>query len=149
MRFNIALLLLMWACSDDLLAQEGYYLNPGIKFGHTFGENGGVTMGVEISYTKVGDGELYGILASIDYCREARRVRYHVGGEYFAVALGPTLIVENGVVDWGINVTPCFGVVVIPYFNYTYRFKETNLFEVGGFLKLPIHVAGREFSIGH
>ena len=62
--------------------------------------------------------------------------------------LGPTLIVENGVVDWGVNVTPYFGVIVLPYFNYTFRFTEDNLSEVGGFLKLPILVGGKKYSLG-
>src|SRR5213593_4935792 len=52
----------------EALSEDQYFLNPGLKFGHTFGENGGYTVGFEISYTRYSS-QSYGILASIDYCR--------------------------------------------------------------------------------
>ena len=128
---------------------DSYYLNPGFKIGHTFGESGGFTIGIEVSYTIVED-RLYGVLASIDYCRSADRFRCHLGAEYLVVAMGPTLIVEDGALDLGLNITPYAGAVVIPYANYTLRFSNRHdLFELGSFLKFPILVAGDPFRIGH
>ncbi len=149
--FRHLLLLLILACPCSLFAEDGYYLNPGIKFGYTFGENGGATVGIEVSYTRVGETSdrpfAYGILASVDYCKNADRVRYHIGGEYLFLAIGPTMIVEAGAIDWGVNVTPYLWAIVVPYFNYTFRTAgHSNLSEVGGFLKIPIWVKGDEYS---
>jgi len=148
--FISSLVLLTVLLPTDSRAGDGYYLNPGLRFGHTFGQTGGFTVGFEISYTKFeSDGLAYGALASIDYCRNAGRLRYHVAAEYLAVAAGPTLIAEGGKLDLGIDITPYVGAVVIPYFNYTYRFAGDDLMEAGGFLKFPILVAGTGFKIGH
>ena len=145
---NLVFLIVM--VPTDSRAGDGYYLNPGFRFGHTFGSAGGFTVGFEISYTTFveSNGLTYGVLASIDYCQNAGRLRYHVAAEYLAVAVGPTLIAEGGTLDLGINVTPYVGAVVIPYFNYTYRFAGDDLMEVGSFLKFPILVAGTGYKIG-
>jgi hypothetical protein len=129
-------------------AEDRYFLNPGLKFGHTFGEKGGYTIGFEISHTRFSSQRSFGMVASIDYCRNANRFRYHLGGEYLAVAVGPTVIVEAESVDFGFNVTPYFGLFVIPYYNHTLRFTRNDLHELGAFLKFPILVKGRDFNLG-
>ena len=127
---------------------DGFYLNPGFKFSYIFGDHGGYTMGLEISYTSYSAERIYGIVASADYCRNAERFRYHLGGEYQVVELGPTFINENGSHDLGISVTPYFGVFVIPYYCYTFRSAKPGLHELGSFLKLPILLKGSGFHFG-
>ena len=56
-------------CPDNLLGGDGWYINPGIKFGHTFREGGGATVGIEVSYSRFGETS-FGVLASVDYCKK-------------------------------------------------------------------------------
>ena len=48
-------LLFLYPGLEQARSDNGYYLNPGLKFSHTFGEHGGFTLGVELSYTRVSD----------------------------------------------------------------------------------------------
>jgi len=125
------------------------YLNPGLKFGHTFGDKGGYTIGFEISYTWFIHEKGYGAFIGIDYCAKAKRIRYNVGAEYLFLAIGPTLIVEENSRDVGLNVTPFAGLIFIPYYSYTYRIAKDDLHELGSFLKIPIQVSGEPLRFGH
>ncbi len=150
-RFLVAIVLCVLLRPPAALSEDAYFLNPGFKFGHTFGENAGFTIGIEVSYTKLATrekGGIYGVVASMDYCRNANRFKFHLGGEYLVVDVGPTLILEGESADVGIGVTPYFGLLLIPYYSHTFRFEKNGLNEMGAFLKFPILVKGPPFRIG-
>ncbi|MBI3195176.1 MAG: hypothetical protein HYZ34_12040 [Ignavibacteriae bacterium] len=127
---------------------DRYFINPGLKIGHTFGEKGGFTIGFELSYTITTSKSNYGFVASVDYCVSAKRMKYFLGAEYFFVSAGPTFITEDESVDIGINVTLYYGLIIIPYISQTFRFAKHDLVEAGSFLKFPILVNGPSLITG-
>ncbi len=129
-------------CCYSLELSSQVVLNPGIKLGHTFGENGGFTWGLEVSLTS-GDGPWFGGVVDIDFCKE--RTKFHIGFQGSMIAgasLGPTFIVEKGETDVGISVVPFAGAILYPYYAFTLRPKKSVIHEAGGFLKVPIAVSG-------
>ncbi len=148
MKLITVFFLLIIICNYQMQADDAVFVNPGFKFSYTFGEKGGFTFGAEISITKWVEGHMYGIVASVDHCKNSNRLKYHIGAEYLYCQIGPTLTVENGKTDYGIGFTPYYGVFIIPYYNFTWRFNNDNLQELGTFLKFHIPARGKGFSVG-
>ena len=121
--------------------------SPGIKLGYTFGDPGGFTYGVELSYVEMVNhqpyhglpyGFSYGPVFNLD--RFDGVTRLHLGFETVlgvGLCIGPTLVIQDGRQHWGYSVIPFIGLIVYPYYNFTsagdFRFNE-----VGSYLKFPI-----------
>jgi len=150
---SLKLNLLLWLFSSQHATSQGTstYINPGIKLGYTFGENGGFTAGVEISYTWVNENLSFGIVTSADVCKKL--LKFHLGTEAstrgIGVCVGPSLTKNNDTTDYGLTFTTFFGLVVIPYYSYTFRFIKDDVHELGSFLKFPIQVSGERLRFGH
>lgn len=145
------------ATSIPCMSQRLLTFNPGIKIGHTLGDRGGFTLGLELSIfsSKEENDESslwgYGLVASYDYCFAAERHRLHFGAELttepplcVGFDLGPTFLLsprESGV---GITVTSYALVLAIPYYSITYLSSQPQLLqETGVAAKLPIPLEGQ------
>ncbi len=86
-----------------------YFLNPGIKLGYTFGDHGGFTYGLEISYVQISGYNLAGLsvgpVFNIDFFDGMTRIHLGVEGTLGQTAAGaglfagPTLILKDGKKD--------------------------------------------------
>jgi hypothetical protein len=131
------------------------FFNPGVKFSHTFGEQGGYTFGVELSYTFASHelAGLVGLVFSQDVCFSANRRKAHFGVEYIPVPpfvglqIGPTFLKEDNVSSVGFTTTLFSGAFLIPYAALTFQEKRSVLFEAGTYLK--IHFPLERFSLVH
>lgn len=141
--------------NPDYCFSQRTWLSPGVKLGYTFGEKGGFTWGVEVSLTFEqevrGGTNYYGFVVSMDRCRDLWKIYLGVQGSiatrtFFPVGLsaGPTLISENGDLDFGIGLIPFAGFILYPYYHFTYRLSRRSLHEIGGYLKIPIRIIGRD-----
>ena len=149
MKIAIPLFLLLAAGNSH--AQESWnFLNVGFKFSHTVGEGGGFTPGIEVSYTMLGKQFGGGILFSADVCNGRSKV--HIGVEGLAggagVSIGPTWINASGNTAAGYTLTFFGGLLAYPYYSYTSAPQLSPYHEVGLFLKFPVAMAGRRFSLG-
>jgi len=136
------------------------FLNPGIKLGYTFGDNGGFTYGAEISYVWMirpehssGAGASIGPVLDIDFLPRMSRIHlgietaYAVGGLVaVGVCGGPTILFKDGDDYWGYSVIPFIGALMYPYFNYT-SVGELRSTEVGGYLKYHLHTGAGTFNL--
>ena len=82
------------------------FFNPGMKAGYTFGEGGGFTLGLELSYTLgFTDKGIYGIVLDIDGWNN--KVRVHLGVEaqliFVGMCIGPTLTFGHSGRDLGFS----------------------------------------------
>lgn len=132
-------------------SQDGRtFINPGFKLGYRFGQNGGLTGGLEISITRWGQNAYTGALFSIDH--SDRTIECHcafeAGSGFFGVSIGPIIALREQSVDYGFGLTPYVGFVLIPYYRFVYLQHSPSEHEVGSFLKIPIHAAGERFSLG-
>lgn len=97
----------------DGYADERSFFNFGFKFGHTFGDDGGFTVGTEISYTTLSEKFGRGILIDYDVCQG--RSKLHLGAELMAagvgVSIGPTLAGQYNQTVWGYTATFFWGFV--------------------------------------
>jgi len=131
------------------------YFNPGIKIGYTFGQNGGMTYGIEVSYTKVYDESVAeGFVFDLDYTPAMKTwkalVGYEIGGA-MGLCAGPTILLAPIGIDLGMSAIP-FTLVplspIIPYFYYQYilRFSsEPDIHEIGGYAKVPLQTDRRKY----
>ena len=74
-----------------------------------------------------------------------------IHGAYEAASLigasfGPTLRVSKEHTEFGVAGTIFGGLVVLPYYRYTYLPHNLDFGEVGSFLKFPIPLAGTNFN---
>lgn len=146
MRFNLLIIVFMFFFSYNTKAEgkgNSIYLNPGIKLGYQFGENGGFVYGFEVSvttYTK-SSFPLPGIVFNIDRCKGKTKV--HLGAQtslMLGIELGPTLYLDNDNKYWGVTSTLFGFVFAMPYYEYTYLFDTNNLHQIGLLGKVPIPV---------
>lgn len=143
----IFILLTLISFSTNNLKADGkgnsIYLNPGVKLGYQFGENGGFVYGFEVSvttYTK-SSFPLPGVVFNIDRCKGKTKI--HLGAQtslMLGMELGPTLYIDNDKQYWGVSTTIFGFVFAIPYYEYTYLFDTNNLHQIGLFGKVPIPV---------
>jgi len=138
----------MFIGTNSLFAQnDRVWINPGLKLGYTFGENGGFTWGYELSitfqqetiirYVKVP--YCIGLVLDVDYCKNITKT--HFGAEFASLGglcVGPTWISEGGKTDLGFSIIAFTGVILYPAYTYTYRKEKQDIHEIGGYLKLPI-----------
>jgi len=142
----------MFFNSNKLFSQSRIWLNPGIKLGYIFSENGGFTYGFEVSLTGEGSkSALYGIVLDINYWNGRKKI--HLGAQgsststSVGLSVGPTWILENGETDIGLSVTPFIGLYLFPYYEYTSRKEKTSIKEIGLYLKYPLQINGKPWEI--
>ena len=128
-------------------AQDAIFINPGVKAGYTFGDRGGFTVGLELSVTAYWSStKILGAALDYDYCASAERHKFHIGAEgsvdFMGLDAGPTWVREKGRDDFGVTITPYFGLVAYPYYSLTLLRHSPPLHETGIYAKLPIRVYG-------
>lgn len=115
------------------------YINPGIKLGYMFGEKGGFVFGYELSFLMENTKRdmLWGFV--IDYDKINNMERLHLGIEAIrAVGLdiGPTFVWEDGKNYTGFSAIPFGGIILIPYYNFTYLYQKGTFHEIGSYVKI-------------
>ena len=148
-RYSILILIILNTTSGQ--TQHHYFFSPGIKLGYTFGENGGFAFGFEGSFTVTGDygdDPIYGVVFDYDWSGEINKT--HIGFEYYrwlgGIDIGPTIAWKNGQRYFGFSAIPFIGVLVNPYYNYTFLNGEFGLHEIGAYLKIPIQIDDHRFT---
>jgi hypothetical protein len=119
-----------------------YSIGP--KIGYTFGEPGGITLGLEVSYFP-NDQELdnlfrYGLTFDATFWED--HFSLHLGAEAIAIVflgmdIGPTLISDYRTASIGLGTIAFAGFLVYPYYVMIH-FANIEHRSVGGYLKLPI-----------
>jgi hypothetical protein len=65
------------------------------------------------------------------------------------VSIGPSLLLGEDWKGYGITGTLYSWYFVMPYYGYTYVFQQSDIHELGFYLKLPIPISGkRYFDLG-
>ena len=115
----------------------------GMKFGYTFGKEGGFTWGFEVSAIKYLETGYQGGVIDLDFCQDD--IKLHAGYEIQpslilpGVCIGPSLRLHRGRFDPGFSIIPYYGVIAIPYYNYSYFPLSTkSISEIGTYIKVPI-----------
>ena len=152
---KIFILVLFFFSYSLLLAQDRILFSPGAKFGYAFGKGGGYIYGFEISIMVDPDTPFpqnrYG--AALSYEIIGKESRLHLGAQInfskyekawtiAGVEIGPTLIFEDSLKDFGFSVTPYFGAFIIPYYRFFCVPNQLVQHEVGSFLKLHTILQG-------
>ncbi len=127
------------------------FINPGFKLGYTFGEQGGFTYGFELSVTtdiiKNQSGGRIGVVFDVDACKDWTRI--HTGIEASAVIvgcdIGPSFLFRNDTVSYGFSFIPFAGILLYPYYNFSYFEDGFSTHEIGSYFKLPIRISGENF----
>jgi hypothetical protein len=138
------------SCSICFSQDERTFINPGFKLGYRFGENGGFAGGIELSITRWSGYSYAGVLFSIDH--SGKTVSYHcafeAGRGLIGVSIGPVMVRREQSVDYGFSVTPYAGLILIPYYRFTYLRHFPSEHEIGSYIKIPIQTVGERFSLG-
>ena len=132
------------------------FISPGIKLGYTFGQGGGFTTGIEVSYIVWRNELPMAVVLNIDLCGREEKLEYqkiHLGWQIshvVGIEAGPTIIWDDGGASLGMTVTPFAGLVFpYGYYSYTLDFaggRQRN--EAGLLLKMPVALPGHEFELG-
>jgi hypothetical protein len=136
----------------NIFAQKRAFISPGLKFGYSFGKNGGFIFGLEVSIVLHSeDSFIYGAVVSIEHIKNAFIL--HAGLEtttpwIIGIEVGPSLLLQNGRNKFGFGATTYLGVILMPFVNYTWFSKKHSFVQTGSFLKIPIQIDGRKFSLG-
>lgn len=132
----LLLALIIFFLSTGIYAQV--FVNPGIKLGYAFGKEGGFVFGWEISVTFLGDYMIWGIVADYDTIKDLNR--FHLGIECsragIGLDVGPSFAWENEKSYAGFSIIPYGGLLVYPYYNYSYFWKRGSIHEIGSYFKL-------------
>jgi len=156
MRYWSILLIFVMVGFVGKISADERFISPGIKFGYTFGENGGITIGAEVSYIIWYKHAANAVVLNFDICGNEDKLQFtklHLGYQVSSVVgieAGPTIIWKDGVTSYGMSITPFAGFIVpYAYYSHTVAFnKKHEINEAGILLKLPMEVPGHEFSIG-
>ncbi|NLT50434.1 MAG: hypothetical protein GXX85_05905 [Ignavibacteria bacterium] len=120
---------------------QGFSVNPGIKLGYIFGEQGGFVFGVEMSFMHMFDqGPSAGIVLSADLLK-GKQI-YHIGiqGSYIAgIDIGPSFYVTKDECTLGLGTTIYTGFIIMPYFTINSFPDKPKQIQLGSYLKLPIY----------
>ena len=134
----------LWNCQAQT-PQAHYFFDPGIKLGYSFGEGGGFVYGVELSFVITGRDSRhpsYGI--TFDYDILPNGSKYHLGVEYMSpfvgLDIGPSVLSTDSSTLYGLSVIPFAGILILPYYNFTYFTPDITFHEVGTYLKVPIQM---------
>ncbi|MDP4199944.1 MAG: hypothetical protein Q8922_08360 [Bacteroidota bacterium] len=138
--------------SGQAAAQNGIW-SIGPKIGYTFGAEGGVTAGFEVSYFPNYDALPIGYTCDITVLGDPSRLSLHLGAEAYLIAgldIGPTLFLDRGRFYPGVSIIPFVGVGLLPYYEFGVPFDHPPFESVGGYLKFPIGSGGygHGFSVG-
>lgn len=121
---------------------KNIYLNIGGRISYAFGKNGGFGGGFEISFTQFDfKSPIWGVLASFDSRKSLNKIHFgfEVVGPYtIGISIGPTLTKDKNVIDYGFTTTVFAGVIIYPFYAYTWRANSSSISEAGTFLKFPI-----------
>jgi hypothetical protein len=148
-------LLCMTLTSPGQAQVRRVWVNPGFKIAHTFGPEGGLTVGAEISVVWEKHNSASGVVLAIDHCREANRLRLHAGVEGhllpvnrlpFGLEVGPSLIWEGSGRSVGIFLGTYTGAIVVPEFGGTFRLSGAPLLEAGMLGKIPLRSSGERIG---
>lgn len=128
----------------QLHPQTRMSINPGIKTGIAYHEKYEFVFGYELSFVffQRGEEERHKVGIVFNYDKVNGIKRFHVGIEYLyryvGVDIGPTFGWKDGKPIKGFSVIPFGGLFLLPYYNFTYFFGETNVHELGSYVKLAI-----------
>ena len=142
------IVLLLSFVSLKVNAEDNCFVNPGIKLGYRFGD--GFVFGMEISFTWVSDHGVLGAVLAYDHCSKTNLRKYNFSVEWggaAGIALGPSLIVSDSAKTYGITTTVYGGIIILPYFNFDFNFKEKFKLETGSYIKLPIKTGGADWKM--
>ena len=153
----VSIVVFSWLSHLNCLSQvQRIWLNPGVKVAYTFGEDGGFTVGPEVSVVWETEKNLIGVLVDVDHCQRARRMKLHVGIEAMGfpfpkapvgLSAGPTIIWQDSKTAYGVTVTGYTGLGLIPFVGSTIRTDGPVLVELGSYLKIPIIAHGPRFKM--
>ena len=122
-----------------------YFLDPGIKIGYAFGENGGLFYGLELSYVITGPDSKhpsYGLTFSYDFLPTSHRI--HVGAEFLSpfagIDIGPSLLLNESTNLYGLSLTTFAGIFILPHYQLSLLSDGVITHEVGSFVKVPIQL---------
>ncbi len=155
MRSRRLLIIVVLFAATAARADVATYLNVGLRVGYTIGDRGGITMGGEVSVSRLeyfGHISSYGVTLAVDRCHGAwgSRTKLHFGveGMLWPVGLdiGPT-IVTSGERTVGVSTAVFTGGVVYPFFSMTFAPTEAPIPEAGILLKLPVFLEGHAWSM--
>ena len=149
-RWIIKLFLLILLIDSHGIAQDDWFVSPGVKLGYVFGQGGGFIMGAEVSVTRIPEfgGPIWGAFVSIEKTKKATIA--HIGIEasgLIGLSLGPSFIASEEGRSWGVGATMFGGVIVMPYLRLTYLNPQLTIPEWGSFVKLPFSLNGRKFNV--
>lgn len=116
-----------------------------LKLGYSFGKDGGFTSGLELSviYISKNDQINFGNSFSIDFNEARTKIHIGIQAYYTIIAgidVGPTLSISRITKEasLGYSITPFAGLLLYPYFSYTDLLTDDKIYEVGGFLRVPL-----------
>lgn len=152
MKKIIFCILLFIAINTNLKAQDyPVYMSAGFKLSYAWGEiNSGFLWGFEVSTIQINQSIIYGPVVAIDFFQGDPIV--HIGGEasigLVGIDIGPSFYFKNGKIYTGIGGSVYTGLLIMPFYSYTYYGKSTlSMNNVGTYLKIPFHVSGSTRSI--
>jgi len=130
------------------------FVNPGVKLGYQFGQNGGFVYGFEVSLTALHVGfPIVGFVWNVDFCRDNTKV--HFGAELSAgiigINIGPSFYTTKNGSYTGLTIGLYTGLLLIPYYETSRFYGDTSSFSVnqfGGYLKAPIPMGGDGGNFG-
>lgn len=136
----------------SIQAQDFVFFTGGLKFGYSFGENGGFTYGFEISTVACTfDESVYGAALSYDITGELHKVHFGLeaalaplkrGFNFWGFEAGPTYAWNDSEDFFGLGVMSYFGTIIIPEYSFTYLENYGTLHEIGTYVKLGFLLKG-------
>lgn len=123
--------------TERSFAQPFWSVGP--KLGYTFGNDGGVTIGVEASYFPTWGGYPYGF--TLDLNHGQGHVSIHAGIETWyliGIDIGPTLFFSPRNVNLGMSLIAWDGFFLYPYYEMGIPLSGEIYHGVGGYLKFPL-----------
>jgi hypothetical protein len=139
--------ILLGLAPGEILSQERWVtINPGVKIGYVFGENGGWHSGFEVSLVSWNTAPYnfyYGYLIEVEEFRGTTMIHLGVeGGSIGGASIGPSLLLRDGASDVGLTTTFYAGPYVIPFVSYTLPVRFEPRLEAGTYAKLPFTLSG-------
>ncbi len=151
MSCNRLIILCLIFSLSEVNSQNATYINPGIKLGYAFGDNGGFVFGLEISIVEhSGSDFVYGFVLSFDHINDA--AIFHAGFEatgawLIGIEVGPSFMLKNGEKSYGFGITPYAGFILMPYMNISWFSNKQSFFQFGSYIKIPLQLRGKRFSL--
>ena len=145
-RLSLALALaLLLSISQTGRAQTFWSL--GFKVGYTFGDDGGITGGVEASYML---SPLYGFTLDLTGWPKSH-TSIHAGLEgwwWVGLDVGPTVFLSDQYKGLGFSAIVWDGLFFYPYYELAIPFRGSPYHSVGGYIKFPVNLPPDYFDVG-